>query len=168
MVAKERQRLAYRAVRDLPSVSRDGERISLFINAALMIDLPHLQEGGAEGIGLYRTEVPFMIRNSFPDVATQTEIYGGILDAAAGKPVVFRTLDVGGDKLLPYWRGGNEDNPAMGWRAIRIGLDRPALLRRQLRPRLHDAARSEARRVGNECGRTCRSRWSPDPYTKKK
>src|SRR3546814_12359650 len=94
MVAKERQRLAFRAVRDLPSVSRDGERISLFINAALMIDLPHLQEGGAEGIGLYRTEVPFMIRNSFPDVATQTEIYGGILDAAAGKPVVFRTLDV--------------------------------------------------------------------------
>src|SRR3546814_16307838 len=87
MVAKERQRLAFRAVRDLPSVSRDGERISLFINAALMIDLPHLQEGGAEGIGLYRTEVPFM--------------------------------------------------------------------------------RSEERRVGKECGRTCRSRWSPLPSKKK-
>lgn len=139
MAAKERQREAYRAVRDLPSVSRDGETINLFINAGLMIDLPHLQEG-AEGIGLYRTEVPFMIRDSFPDVATQTEIYSRILDAAAGKPVVFRTLDVGGDKLLPYWRGGNEDNPAMGWRAIRIGLDRPALLRRQLRALLHAAA----------------------------
>src|SRR3546814_16502662 len=91
-----------------------------------MIDRPHLQEGGAEVIGLYRTEVPFMVRNSFPDVATQTELYGGILDAAAGKPVVFRNLDVGGDKLLPYWRGRNEDHPAMGRRALRIRLDRPA------------------------------------------
>lgn len=140
MANKERQREAYRAVRDLPSVSRDGEAVSLLINAGLMIDLPHLRDGGAEGIGLYRTEVPFMIRDSFPDVATQTEIYSKILDAADGKPVVFRTLDVGGDKLLPYWRGGDEENPAMGWRAIRIGLDRPALLRRQLRALLHAAA----------------------------
>src|SRR3546814_18284594 len=73
MVAKERQRLAYRAVRDLPSVSRDGERISLFIPAALLIDLPHLPEGGAEGIGLYRTDVPFMFPPSFPDMATPTQ-----------------------------------------------------------------------------------------------
>src|SRR3546814_20970213 len=102
-----------------------------------------------------------MIRNSVPDVATQTEVYGGILDAAAGKPVVFRTLDVGGDKLLPYWRGGNEHNPAMGWRAIRIGLDRPALLRRQLRPR------SEERRVRTECVSTCTSRWQPSPQKNK-
>jgi phosphotransferase system enzyme I (PtsP) len=143
MAAKERQKKAYRAVRDLPSVTRDGIGVSLLINAGLMIDLPHLQEGGAEGIGLYRTEVPFMVRDSFPDVATQTEIYGRILDAAAGKPVVFRTLDVGGDKVLPYWRGHDEDNPAMGWRAIRIGLDRPALLRRQLRALLHAAAGRE-------------------------
>lgn len=140
MANKERQRAAYRAVRDLPSVSRDGQAVSLLINAGLMIDLPHLQQGGADGIGLYRTEVPFMIRDSFPDVPTQTEIYGKILDSAAGKPVVFRTLDVGGDKVLPYWRGGDEENPAMGWRAIRIGLDRPALLRRQLRALLHAAA----------------------------
>jgi phosphotransferase system enzyme I (PtsP) len=140
MAAKERQRSAFRAVRDLPSVSRDGQAIPLLINAGLMIDLPHLQDGGAEGIGLYRTEVPFMIRDSFPDVSTQTEIYSKILDAAGGKPVVFRTLDVGGDKVLPYWRGGDEENPAMGWRAIRIGLDRPALLRRQLRALLHAAA----------------------------
>jgi len=140
MAAKERQRAAFRAVRELPSVSRDGQVIPLLINAGLMIDLPHLQDGGAEGIGLYRTEVPFMIRDSFPDVPTQTEIYGKILDAAGGKPVVFRTLDVGGDKVLPYWRGGDEANPAMGWRAIRIGLDRPALLRRQLRALLHAAA----------------------------
>src|SRR3546814_20709851 len=85
--------------------------------------------------------VPFMIRDSFPDVATQTAIYGSILDAAGDKPVVFRTLDVGGDKVLPYWRGSGEANPAMGWRAIRIGLDRPALLRRQLRALLHAADR---------------------------
>ena len=140
IVAKERQRQAFRAVRGLPSVSRDGAAVSLLINAGLMIDLPHLQDGGVEGIGLYRTEVPFMIRDSFPDVSTQTEIYSRILDAAAGKPVVFRTLDVGGDKVLPYWRGDGEANPAMGWRAIRIGLDRPALLRRQLRALLHAAA----------------------------
>ncbi|WP_193368544.1 phosphoenolpyruvate--protein phosphotransferase [Pelagibius marinus] len=140
MAAKERQKEAFRAVRDLPSVSRDGVDITLLINAGLMIDLPHLEEGGAEGIGLYRTEVPFMIRDSFPDVPTQTDIYSRILDAAEGKTVVFRTLDVGGDKVLPYWRGHDEDNPAMGWRAIRIGLDRPALLRRQLRALLHAAA----------------------------
>lgn len=140
MAAKEREKAAYRAVRDLPSVSRDGKRVTLLINAGLMIDLPHLKEENAEGIGLYRTEVPFMIRDSFPDVETQTEIYSGILDAAEDKPVVFRTLDVGGDKVLPYWRGSIEENPAMGWRAIRIGLDRPALLRRQLRALLHAAA----------------------------
>ncbi|MEQ8402444.1 MAG: phosphoenolpyruvate--protein phosphotransferase [Roseitalea porphyridii] len=140
MAAKERQKEAFRAVRDLPSVTRDGIEVSLLINAGLMIDLPQLEEGGAEGIGLYRTEVPFMIRDSFPDVETQTQIYSRILDSAAGKPVVFRTLDVGGDKVLPYWRGHDEDNPAMGWRAIRIGLDRPALLRRQLRALLHAAA----------------------------
>jgi phosphotransferase system enzyme I (PtsP) len=105
-----------------------------------MIDLPQLQETNAGGIGLYRTEVPFMIRDSFPDVETQTEIYSRILDSAGDRPVVFRTLDIGGDKVLPYWRGHDEDNPAMGWRAIRIGLDRPALLRRQLRALLHAAA----------------------------
>lgn len=140
MAAKERQKEAFRAVRDLPSVSRDGVAVSLLINAGLMIDLPHLEEGGAEGIGLYRTEVPFMIRDSFPDVPTQTDIYSRILDAAQGRTVVFRTLDVGGDKVLPYWRGHDEENPAMGWRAVRIGLDRPALMRRQLRALLHAAA----------------------------
>ncbi len=140
MAAKERQKEAYRAVRELPSVCRDGTAVSLLINAGLMIDLPHLEEVAADGIGLYRTEVPFMIRDSFPDVETQTDIYSRILDTAGDKPVVFRTLDVGGDKVLPYWRGHDEDNPAMGWRAIRIGLDRPALLRRQLRALLHAAA----------------------------
>lgn len=137
---KERQQAAFRAVRDLPSVTRDGQEVTLLINAGLMIDLTHLEDAGAEGIGLYRTEVPFMIRDSFPGVETQADIYSRILDEAGSKPVAFRTLDVGGDKLLPYWRGGQEDNPAMGWRAVRIGLDRPALLRQQLRALLRAAA----------------------------
>ncbi|NIA71867.1 phosphoenolpyruvate--protein phosphotransferase [Pelagibius litoralis] len=137
---KERQQAAFRAVRDLPAVTLDGQDVTLLINAGLMIDLTHLKDAGAEGIGLYRTEVPFMIRDSFPGVQTQADIYSRILDHAGSKPVVFRTLDVGGDKLLPYWRGGHEDNPAMGWRAIRIGLDRPALLRQQLRALLRAAA----------------------------
>jgi phosphotransferase system enzyme I (PtsP) len=74
-----------------------------------------------------------MVRSDFPDVAAQTELYRRVLSLAGDKPVVFRTLDVGGDKVLPYWRGEAEENPAMGWRAIRIGLDRPLMLRQQLR-----------------------------------
>jgi phosphotransferase system enzyme I (PtsP) len=129
---KQRQR-AYARLRDLPAVTRDGVRISLNINAGLLIDVPHLHESGADGIGLYRTEIPFMVRSDFPDVAAQTELYRRVLSLAGDKPVVFRTLDVGGDKVLPYWRGEAEENPAMGWRAIRIGLDRPLMLRQQLR-----------------------------------
>src|SRR5690606_12052344 len=97
-------------------------RIQLNINAGLLIDLQHLRDSGADGVGLYRTEVPFMVRSSFPDVATQEGIYARVLEQAAGKPVVFRTLDIGGDKMLPYWDKANEENPAMGWRAIRVAL----------------------------------------------
>src|SRR5262249_12468927 len=109
-------------------------------NAGLLIDLPHLHDSGADGVGLYRTEIPFMVRSEFPDVAAQVDIYRKILDRAGDKPVVFRTLDVGGDKVLPYWRGEDEENPAMGWRAIRIGLDRPIMLRQQLRALIRAAA----------------------------
>ena len=103
------------------------------MNAGLLIDMPHLEDTGADGIGLYRTEIPFMVRSEFPDVDAQAWLYGRVLDAADGRPVTFRTLDVGGDKVLPYVGAFGDDNPAMGWRAIRIGLDRPAMLRRQLR-----------------------------------
>ncbi|HIJ38232.1 MAG TPA: phosphoenolpyruvate--protein phosphotransferase, partial [Rhodospirillaceae bacterium] len=123
----------YVAMRDLPAVTRCGQSVRLMLNAGLMADLPQLEVTGADGIGLYRTEMPFMSRAQLPDVTVQTALYSRILDLADGKPVVFRTLDVGSDKLLPYWESSQEDNPAMGWRSIRITLDRPALLRSQLR-----------------------------------
>jgi phosphotransferase system, enzyme I, PtsP len=103
------------------------------LNAGLLIDLPQLRATGAEGIGLFRTEIPFMVRDSFPGVEDQTEFYRSVFEQAEGSTVVFRTLDIGGDKVLPYLAHAVEDNPAMGWRAIRIGLDRPAMLRQQLR-----------------------------------
>ena len=109
------------------------------MNAGLLIDVQHLDDTGAEGIGLYRTEIPFMVRSEFPDVDSQAWLYGRVLDIADGRPVTFRTLDVGGDKVLPYVGSLGDDNPAMGWRAIRIGLDRPAMLRGQLRALIQGA-----------------------------
>ncbi len=138
------ERLAvFAMMRDLPAETREGEKIALMLNAGLQIDLPQLAATGADGIGLYRTEMPFMARPQLPDVAAQTQLYRRILDQAAGKPVMFRTLDVGSDKLLPYWESGDEDNPAMGWRSIRITLDRPAVLRHQLRALIAAAAGRE-------------------------
>ncbi len=134
------RKAGYASLRELRAVTRDGERISIQINAGLLIDLEHLKDMGAAGVGLYRTEVPFMVRSQFPDVETQQKIYARVIEQAAGKPVAFRTLDVGGDKVLPYWRDAGEENPAMGWRAIRIGLDRPSLLRQQLRALIRAAA----------------------------
>ncbi|SDF91138.1 phosphotransferase system, enzyme I, PtsP [Limimonas halophila] len=129
--------------RDLEPVTRDGERVGLHINAGLRADLPHLDALGADGIGLYRTEVPFMVRRSFPGVDEQARIYGHVLARAGDRPVVFRTLDVGGDKILPYWRTEDEDNPAMGRRALRLGLDRPHVLRRQVRALIRASAGRE-------------------------
>ena len=129
----------YAALRDLPSATRDQARIGLHMNAGLLIDMQHLDETGADGIGLYRTEIPFMVRSEFPDVDAQAWLYSRVLDVADGRPVTFRTLDVGGDKVLPYVGAFGDENPAMGWRAIRIGLDRPAMLRRQLRALLQAA-----------------------------
>ena len=131
--ARVERRRKYATLRDLPSATRDQARISLHMNAGLLIDMQHLDDTGADGVGLYRTEIPFMVRSEFPDVDAQAWLYGRVLDLADGRPVTFRTLDVGGDKVLPYIGAFGDDNPAMGWRAIRIGLDRPAMLRRQLR-----------------------------------
>ncbi|HET6522454.1 MAG TPA: phosphoenolpyruvate--protein phosphotransferase [Geminicoccaceae bacterium] len=138
-VRAERRR-RYAALRDRPAVTRDGMRVSLYLNAAFLVDLPHLDATGADGIGLYRTELAFMVRDCHPDVGDQTELYRKVLEHAGGRPVVFRTLDVGGDKHLPYWHFPHEDNPAMGWRAIRMALDRPAVLRGQLRALVRAAA----------------------------
>lgn len=131
--ARHRRQQAYIGLRDRPAVTRDGVAVSLLLNAGLLVDMARLADSRAEGVGLYRTEIPFMIRASYPDVATQTEFYRRVFDAAEGRPVCFRTLDIGGDKLLPYFRSLDEENPAMGWRALRISLDRPAMLRQQMR-----------------------------------
>ena len=131
--AREARKAAQAASRDQEPRTRDGTRIEMLMNAGLLIDVSQLDESGAEGIGLFRTEVPFMVREAFPGVAAQRDFYARVYELADGRPVTFRTLDVGGDKALPYWGGGEDDNPAMGWRAIRIGLDRPAMLRQQLR-----------------------------------
>ncbi|MGH6871871.1 MAG: phosphoenolpyruvate--protein phosphotransferase [Rhizomicrobium sp.] len=139
--ALQRQRVARMAqVRDLPAVTKDGVHIDLMMNAGLLIDMPHLKESGADGIGLFRTELQFMIGETMPRLPDQIAFYRQIIDAAGNKPVVFRTLDLGGDKILPYGQWEREENPALGWRAIRIALDRPALLRYQVRALLSASA----------------------------
>ena len=129
---RRRQRLATDLI-DRPPVSLDGVRVDLQLNAGLTLEVAHLDATGAEGIGLYRTEVPFMVRHTFPNVTEQHDLYRRVLDEAGDRPVTFRTLDAGGDKALPYAALPDEQNPALGWRAIRIGLDRPAMLRTQMR-----------------------------------
>ena len=136
---------AYSALRDVPAVTRDGTRVSLALNAGLLLDLPGLEATGAEGIGLYRTELQFMVRSGMPSIAAQTEYYRQVLEQVGEWPVTFRTLDIGGDKLLPYLAMQEEDNPAMGWRAIRFSLDRPVLLRMQLRALLRASAGRQLR-----------------------
>ena len=126
----------FAAIRELPAVTKDGVAIRLMMNAGLEFDMPHLKESGADGIGLFRTELQFMLGETMPRLADQCAFYKSILDAAGDRPVVFRTLDLGGDKVLPYARWEREENPALGWRAIRIALDRPALLRYQVRAML--------------------------------
>ena len=135
------QRVArFAAIRDEPAITRDGIRVSLNMNAGLLLDLPHLADSGADGIGLFRTELQFLIGAKMPRLADQIALYRQVLDAAGGKPVVFRTLDLGGDKIPSYGRAVREENPALGWRAIRIALDRPGLLRYQLRALVTAAA----------------------------
>ncbi|MGD9965332.1 MAG: phosphoenolpyruvate--protein phosphotransferase [Hyphomonadaceae bacterium] len=127
-------------LRNIPPVTQDGERVTLLLNAGLALDVHHLDEAGAEGIGLFRTEFQFMVSETLPRLESQTMLYRDVLDAAGLRPVTFRTLDLGGDKVLPYVAAEREENPALGWRAVRIGLDRPALLRYQLRALISAAA----------------------------
>ena len=123
----------YAAQRHRPSRSRNGEPLQFMLNIGLALEMEQLEATGAAGIGLFRTEIAMLAHGSVADLADQTEIYARVLDAAGDRPVYFRTLDLGGDKLLPGAARQVEENPAMGWRSLRIGLDRPALLRRQLR-----------------------------------
>ena len=134
----ERQKI-YAALKEEEPETLDGQRISLNLNAGLLIDLQNLKDTGVDGIGLYRTEIPFMVREEFPSVEGQTELYRNIYEMADGKNVMFRTLDIGGDKQLPYFHAMAEENPNMGWRAVRVALDRPSMLRQQLRALIRGA-----------------------------
>ena len=130
--AQTAQHAGWATLRGKPGQTADGTRVQLMLNAGLALELAQLDITGADGIGLFRTEIAMMARGSVADVAEQAAMYARVLDAAGDRPVVFRTLDLGADKMLPG-TVSEEENPAMGWRSLRIGLDRPALLRRQLR-----------------------------------
>jgi phosphotransferase system enzyme I (PtsP) len=142
---RARRQEQYLQLRDRPASTLDGTEISLHMNAGLIMDLPHLDESGASGIGLFRTELQFMIASSFPRLSEQQAFYSQVIGLCGDRPVTFRSLDVGGDKVLPYLRAQAEENPAMGWRAIRLGLDRPALLKTQVRALLKASAGRELR-----------------------
>ncbi len=138
-----RKQAQYAKLRDKPAITKDDREITLQINAGLVVDLPHIEQSGAAGIGLFRTELQFMIAATFPRPGQQMEMYKAILEAAGDRPVVFRSLDIGGDKILPYMRHAKEANPALGWRALRIALDRPGLFRTQVRALMRAAAGRE-------------------------
>ena len=140
--SKERQ-AAYVKLRDVEPFTRDGTRITVMINAGLRDDMPALAQTGADGVGLFRTEFQFLVSATLPARERQTRLYRDVLDIAGDRPVVFRTVDIGGDKVLPYLRhnnGEHEENPAMGWRALRVALERDGLLKVQARALLEAAA----------------------------
>ncbi len=130
MQAKAQER--YASIRDKPATSLDGETVKLVMNAGLLADLPSLDNSGAEGVGLFRTELQFLVQSKMPGRAELSAQYARVINAAKGKRVIFRTLDIGSDKVLPYMKTVDEPNPALGWRAIRVGLDKPGVLRMQL------------------------------------
>ena len=130
----------FRKLRDKPAVTKDGQQIQLMMNAGLLMDLEQLYATGADGIGLFRTELQFMVSATLPRPGEQEELYRQVIANADGKPVTFRTLDIGGDKVLPYMQLAQEENPALGWRAIRLSLDRPGLLKSQIRALLKASA----------------------------
>ena len=142
---RARRQEQYRALRDTPSKTRDGVDISLNMNAGLLVDLPLMAEAGVTSIGLFRTELQFMLAPQFPRQEKQYALYNAVMEQMQGGSVTFRTLDIGGDKILPYMKTFEEENPALGWRAIRIGLDRPGLLRLQLRALLRAGAGRQLR-----------------------
>jgi phosphotransferase system enzyme I (PtsP) len=134
-----RRRAHYAALKHKPSITRDGVEITLLHNSGLVADLPMLEDTGAVGVGLFRTELQFMIASRLPRLQEQVDLYSEALEIAGDRPVVFRLLDIGGDKVVPYLRSTAEENPAMGYRSIRLGLDRPGLLRTQIRALLQAA-----------------------------
>ena len=145
MLVRSERQAEFAKLRDVPAITLDGTRITVLTNAGLAVDLENLDATGAEGIGLFRTEFQFMVSEELPRLTAQTALYRLVLDTAGDRPVTFRTLDIGGDKVLPYLEAEREENPALGRRAIRLGLDRPGLLRLQLRALLAAAAGRELR-----------------------
>jgi len=137
---RARKQEQYRKLKTAPAVTKDGVPIVLQINAGLLVDMPNLEATAASGIGLFRTELQFMVAQHMPTTSEQQALYAAVLEQAEGRPVTFRTLDIGGDKVLPYMERVEEENPALGWRAIRIGLDKPRLLRAQVRALLRAGA----------------------------
>lgn len=129
----------YAALRDLPATTQDGVTIELMMNAGLLVDLPSLENSGAEGVGLFRTELQFLMRNQMPKRYELAALYERVFDASMGLPVTFRTLDIGSDKVLSYMPNVQEPNPAMGWRAIRLALERQGVLKMQLQAFLRAA-----------------------------
>ncbi len=140
---RAKRQAAFAKIRDKPAVSKDGVRVKLFMNAGLRADLAGLDQTNADGIGLFRTEFQFLVSATLPRRERQTALYRDVLTAAGDRPVIFRTVDIGGDKAVPYMRDpadGDEENPAMGWRALRLALERDGLLKVQARALLDAAA----------------------------
>ncbi len=143
MMVGQKKRAEFAAMRDLPAQTLDGLRIELMVNAGLRDDMAALDVTGADGVGLFRTEFQFLVSATLPQRERQQRLYREVLEAAGDRPVVFRTVDIGGDKALPYLKtedDGGEENPALGWRAIRLGLERDALMKVQARALIEAAA----------------------------
>ncbi len=134
-----KRRAHYLELKDKPAVTRDGVGITILHNSGLVDDLPMLADTGAVGVGLFRTELQFMIASHLPRLSEQIDLYREAIRLTEGKPIVFRLLDIGGDKVIPYLRAEAEENPAMGFRSLRLALDRPGLLRIQIRALLQAA-----------------------------
>jgi phosphotransferase system enzyme I (PtsP) len=137
MLTKAQQK--YSTIRDTPAITKDGTTISLQMNAGLLVDLPSLKDSGAEGVGLFRTELQFLMRNAVPKRDELAGIYGHVMDSAGDLPVTFRTLDIGSDKVASYMNPMDEPNPAMGWRAIRLGLEKQGIMKMQIQALIRGA-----------------------------
>ena len=142
LAARQKRRAAYAALRDVPPVTRDGHRVTVMVNAGLRDDVAALDVTGADGIGLFRTEFQFLVSATLPQRERQQRLYREVLEVAGARPVIFRTVDIGGDKALPYLthEDSEEENPAMGWRALRLALERDGLMKAQARALLEAAA----------------------------
>jgi len=142
LLLSQKRRASFAALKAEPPTTKDGKRLTLMVNAGLRDDVAALDMTGADGIGLFRTEFQFLVSATLPQRERQQRLYRDVLDAAGDRPVIFRTVDIGGDKALPYLRdeASNEENPAMGWRALRLALERDGLMKAQARALIEAAA----------------------------